>query len=271
MIRAVLAVIGLIALLGGGASLWLRLDQPVRVVRVEGAISQAEQDAIREVCRNAVTDGVLSIDLEELTARIYDLSWPREVRVRRSWPDGLLIQVKREPLVAAWGETEFLTSAGKVVRLPGHHEETLPSLSANLSTPLETMQAYLLLQEQLRPSGLGITSLVENSLGEWELTLDNGITVALGNQLLSERLQRFLLLYHRVLAERVPEPARVDTRYENGLAVQHGDPAQVPADTPAATESAPENGKPAPAAGPAAMLAFERARTLQQTTTVRTE
>jgi cell division protein FtsQ len=264
MIRAFLAVIGLIALLAGAAGLWLRLDQPVRVVRVEGAISQAEQDAIREVCSDALTEGVLSIDLEELTARIHDLSWPREVRVRRAWPDGLLIQVTREPLVAAWGSTEFLTSAGKVVRLAGHHEEALPVLSASLATPLETMQTYLLLQEQLRPDGLGITSLVENSLGEWELTLDNGITVALGNRLLSERLQRFLLLYHRVLAERVPEPARVDTRYENGLAVRHGDPAETPVDAPAeGTDGAPGTDTPATTAEPAALLAYGRAATSQ--------
>lgn len=253
MIRAVLAVMGLFALLISGAYLWHRLDQPVRVVRVEGAISQPEQQAIRDVVSESLTDGVLSIDLDAVAARILDLSWPREVRVRRLWPDGLLVQVQREPLVAAWGREAFLTSGGKVVRLAGHHEEALPVLSASLSTPVETMQTYLLLQEQLRPSGLVIHGLEENPLGEWLLTLDNGISVALGNRLLSERLQRFLLLYHRVLAERVPEPARVDARYENGLAVRMGDPAVAP-------ESAPEH-QATPAAEP--MLAFEKHREQQ--------
>lgn len=244
MIRGILAAIAVLALTIGGTWLWLRLDQPVRVVRVEGTISQAEQDAIRAVLSDALTDGVLSIDLDELTARIFGLSWPREVRVRRLWPDGLLIQVKREPLVASWGDDAFLTSAGKVVRLPGHQEDALPGLSASLSTPLQTMQTYLLLQEQLRTSELVVRSLAENSLGEWVVTLDNGISVALGNRELSERLQRFLLLYHQVLADRIPEPAYVDTRYENGLAVRQGEPQPAP--------------EPAAASGSEPLLALEK-------------
>jgi cell division protein FtsQ len=254
MIRAILAVLAVLALTTGGMWLWLRLDQPVRVVRVEGVMSQAEQDAIRAVLADGLTGGVLSIDLDDLTARIFGLSWPREVRVRRLWPDGILVQVEREPLVANWGEGEFLTSAGKIVRLPGHVEDSLPLLSATLSTPLQTMQTYLLLQEQLRPSELVVQSLAENSLGEWLVTLDNGISLALGNRELSERLRRFLLLYHRVLAEHVPEPAYVDTRYENGLAVRRSEPA------PASGE------KIEPAAAPErdALLAFGKARDQQQ-------
>jgi len=224
MIRSLLAMIAVFSLVVSGLYLWHRLDQPVRVVRVEGSLSPAEQQAIQAVCSEALVAGVLSIDLEELTERIYDLSWPRDVRVRRLWPDGLLIQVEREPVVAVWGRNAFLTSAGKVVNMPGLGDSGLPLLAAELSTPRQTMQTFQLLQDQLRPSGLVIRALEENALGEWLLTLDNGISVALGNHLLSERVQRFLLLYHRVLAERMPEPARVDTRYENGVAVRRGEP-----------------------------------------------
>lgn len=256
MIRAILAVVAVLALTVGGVWLWMRLDQPVRLVRVEGALSQAERDAIRSVLGEALTEGVLSIDLDALTTRIFDLAWPREVRVRRLWPNGLLIQVEREPLVALWGDDAFLTSAGKVVRLPGLEEGPLPELSAHLSTPLQTMQTFLLLQQQLRASELAIDSLRENPLGEWVMTLDNGTSVALGNRHLTERLQRFLLLYRQVLAERSAEPVHVDTRYENGLAVRF--PESRPDSVPAGT--------PAPAAGSAqeAMLAFGKARHQQE-------
>jgi cell division protein FtsQ len=224
MIRGLLVIVVIFALAAAGPHLWHRLDQPIRVVRVEGSLSLAEQQAIQTVCHEALVAGVLSIDLEELTERIYDLSWPRDVRVRRLWPDALLIQVEREPVVAVWGSNAFLTSAGKVVHLHEWDAATLPRLSAEFSTPRQTMQTYQLLQEQLRPSGLVTRALQENALGEWLLTLDNGISVALGNQFLPERVERFLLLYHRVLAERMPEPAYVDTRYENGIAVRRSEP-----------------------------------------------
>jgi len=224
MIRSLLAFVGVLLLVAGGSYLWQRLDQPVRTVRVEGALSSVEQAAIRAVCSETLHAGVLSMDLDDLTNRIYDLGWPREVRVRRIWPGGLVIQVEREPLVAAWGQQGFLTSAGKVVHLPGHIEQqVLPVLSAALSTPRQTMQTYQLLQQPLGESGLKISGLEENLLGEWVLTLDNGITVALGSQAIADRLQRFLLIYHRVLVDRMPELAHVDTRYENGVAVRWGE------------------------------------------------
>jgi cell division protein FtsQ len=232
MIRAVLSVLLTLALVVAGTWVWLRLDQPVRVVRVEGATSSAERDAVQAVLDDALVNGILSVDLDELSARIFALSWPREVRLRRLWPDGLLVQVRREPLVAIWGADDFLTSTGKVVSLPGHADDALPALSAVLSTPQETMQTYLLLKEQLQPSELIIERLDENALGEWSLALDNGVEVMLGDRELSARLTRFLVLYHRILEPRMPTPARVDARYQNALAVRMGPeaPARPPVD-----------------------------------------
>lgn len=239
MIRAVLAVIAVFSLVIGGTWVWLRLDQPIRVVRVEGAASVAEQEAVQAVLDDALVNGVLSIDLRELTTRIFALSWPREVRVRRLWPNGLVVRVQREPFVAAWGESGFLTSAGKVVVLTGHEDDSLPVLSAELSSPAETMETFLLLQERLRASELTITGLSENIIGEWSLSLDNGIELMLGSSGLAERLARFLVLYHRVLEERMPGVVRVDARYQNALAVHLPEPVAPPRDNLLALDNTP--------------------------------
>lgn len=274
MIRAVLAVLLTFMLAVAGTWVWLRLDQPVRVVRVEGTTSGAERDAVQAVLDDALVNGILSVDLDVLSARIFALSWPREVRLRRLWPDGLLVQVRREPLVAIWGENDFLTSAGKVVSLPGHDDDALPALSAALSTPLETMQTYLLLKEQLQPSELVIQRLDENALGEWSLALDNGVEVMLGDRELSARLTRFLVLYHRVLEPRMPTPARVDARYQNALAVRIGPeaPPLAPADIDALASAAgaePGMAASAPAQvdnGQAPLLALEQAQATRTNT-----
>jgi cell division protein FtsQ len=239
MIRAVLAVFAVFSLVIGGTWIWLRLDQPIRVVRVEGAASVAEQDAVQSVLDDALVNGVLSIDLEELTTRIFALSWPREVRVRRLWPNGLVVRVQREPFVAAWGDSGFLTSAGKVVLLPGHDDDSLPVLSAELSSPAQTMETFLLLQERLRGSELTISGLSENVIGEWALKLDNGIELMLGSSSLAERLARFVVLYHRVLEERMPAPVRVDARYQNALAVHLDAPEKPPENNLLALENTP--------------------------------
>lgn len=223
MIRNLLAVAVLLILTLSAWSVWRQLDQPLRAVRVQGALSEAEQQAIRDVVSRSLTDGVLSVDLAELTARIRGLSWPRSVQVRRVWPDALVIHVEKESVVAGWGDAGYLTSAGRVVQL-ADADLQVPTLSAAMSTPRHAMEMYQMFETRVNTVGLSIVHLEENALGEWLLGLEGGMTVALGNEAVSERLSRFLLAYGRALGARADEIAHVDARYANGLAVRWTEP-----------------------------------------------
>jgi cell division protein FtsQ len=202
---------------------WRQLDQPVRAVRVQGSLSEAEQRAVREAVGPFLVQGLLSLDLDALTENILALSWPRDVRLRRAWPDGLIISVDRELLVATWGADGYLTSVGKIVHLPDLAEE-LPVLRASIASPRQAMEVYQMLQKELDVSGLKIRQLQESPLGEWQLTLENGLTLALGNDYLAERTHRFLTVYHEVLRQEQQGELRVDARYGNGVAVSRTTP-----------------------------------------------
>lgn len=226
MIRNLIAWLVLAALALSGYSLWQQLDGPVRAVRVEGRLTAAEQQAIRDVVARNVSQGVLSLDMEALGRHIRELSWPRSVEVRRVWPDALVIRVEKESVVAAWGTGGYLTSAGKVVALPEDDRAgagDVPTLSTSMAEPRRAMEIYQMLASRLAPAGFSIVRLAENELGEWLLTLDGGITVALGNQSIARRLDRFLLTYRQALAERADEIEHVDARYGNGIAVRWAD------------------------------------------------
>jgi cell division protein FtsQ len=223
VIRNVLAGLVLFVLLVAGLTVWRHLDQPLRAVRVQGVLTEAEQRAIQDAVSQSLQDGVLSADLAELTQRLRDLSWTRSVEVRRQWPDTLLIHVEKESVVAVWGERGYLTTAGRVVQLADTAHE-LPKLAAAMSSPRQVMEMYLMLESRVAPAGLSITQLEENALGEWLMGFENGMTVALGNEAVMERLGRFLLAYQRGLSERAAEIAHVDVRYANGLAVRWREP-----------------------------------------------
>lgn len=219
MIRNVIAAAVLAALLLVGLSIWRQLDRPVRAVRVEGRLSASEQAAIREVVTSSLARGVLSLDVAEVRQSIHGLSWPRSVEVRRVWPDTLVIRVEKESVVAAWGDGGYLTSAGKIVRL-ADGEGDVPELATELSPPRRAMEVYQMLEWRVNAAGFSIARLEENGLGEWLMTFEQGMTVALGNEALTERLDRFLLAYRRALAQRADEIVHVDLRYANGLAVR---------------------------------------------------
>jgi cell division protein FtsQ len=223
VIRNLLAGLVLMVLLVVGLSVWRQLDQPLRAVRVQGVLTDAEQRAIEEAVSHSLKDGVLSADLAELTQRLRDLSWTRSVEVRRQWPDTLLIQVEKESVVAAWGERGYLTTAGRVVQLADAAHD-LPRLAAAMSSPRQVMEMYLTLESRVGTAGLSIRELEENALGEWLMEFDNGMTLALGNEAVMERLSRFLRAYQRELGERATDIAHVDVRYANGLAVRWKEP-----------------------------------------------
>jgi len=57
--------------------------------------------------------------------------------------------------------------------------------------------------------------------------LVQGMTLVLGSEALRERVARFVTVYAGELAARADEVARVDLRYQSGLAVAFHEPAQV--------------------------------------------
>ena len=152
MIRDVIASLVLLSLAVAGWTLWQQLDRPVRAVRVEGLLTPAEQAAIRDVVSRSLHDGILGIDVAELGERIRSLSWPREVAVRRVWPETLVIRVKKESVVAAWGDGGYLNSAGRIVSLPDGAVD-VPVLAAAESPPRRAMEMYQLLESRLAPIG----------------------------------------------------------------------------------------------------------------------
>ena len=138
------------------------------------------------------------------------------------WPDGLVIRVEKETVVAAWGDGGYLNSAGAVVTLADGSED-VPTLSTSLAPPRRAMEVYQMLASRLQPRGFRIARLEENELGEWLVTLERGMSIALGNEAIGSRLGRFLTAWDRGLAGRGDEIAHVDTRYGNGVAVRIND------------------------------------------------
>src|SRR5208282_5937771 len=55
--------------------------------------------------------------------------------------------------------------------------------------------------------------------GAWELLLDNGVTVRLGNRQVDERFERFATAALHLISQRATDIAYVDMRYSNGFAV----------------------------------------------------
>jgi cell division protein FtsQ len=203
---------------------WVELDAPISSVRVEGQLDEAERASIRHAVAAQLRSGsgILSTDLDLLQQAIRDLSWPRHVTVRRLWPDGLVVSVDKEMVVAAWRDA-YLNTEGKVVQWPGARAD-LPIFDCQVSQPRAAMEIYQRLNDATAPVGLRIERLAQNELGEWTVNFATGIKLILGAERLTQRVARFLVVYERELAQKEDLVEQVDARYANGVAVRWRQP-----------------------------------------------
>jgi len=234
MAKLLAPVLGLLIAVGALIT-WIELDAPISVVRVEGQLDTAERAAIRRAMAAGlragatdtrglvgVTSGILSTDLEALRQSIHALSWPRHVTVRRSWPDGLVVSVDKEMVIAAWRDA-YLNTEGKVVQWPVARTD-LPIFDCQVSQPRAAMEVYQRLNDATASAGLRIDRLAQNELGEWTVNFSDGIKLILGAEHLSQRVARFLVVYEHELAQIEGSVDQVDARYANGVAVRWRQP-----------------------------------------------
>jgi cell division protein FtsQ len=193
------------------------LDQPITKVRVIGELNAAEQLQVRETLNLNISGGLLSVDLHQLAASLEALSWPRDVKIRRVWPDKLTVELDKALVVAAWNN-DYLTMDGQVVQLAMEVTDLVRFDCLN-TQPRAALDLYQRLQRETGAAGLQIARLSENELGEWTLELTNGIELNIGVSELSERVARFISVYRAELADRIDEVASVDARYASGIAV----------------------------------------------------
>jgi cell division protein FtsQ len=219
-----------IALAAFGLTL-ANMNAPIAAVHVEGNLSNAEQEEVRRVVSRRLAGGMLGARLDDLVGDVLALSWPREVHVRRVWPNILEVSVDKEAVAARWGSTGAVTTSGEIIAAESVVLDRLPLLDAAHADGARTMHVYQRLRAVLARTDLDIAALREDELSEWHLTLNNGLTLALGREQLTQRLERFLAVYSERLVDREEAVASIDARYANGVAVRWHD-GQQPGKTP---------------------------------------
>ncbi|WP_116368599.1 cell division protein FtsQ/DivIB [Parahaliea mediterranea] len=225
----------LLILLGGGAVLaaglqgYIRLQAiPVERIGVTGKLKHTQTELVQQMVQPALAGGFLNADLVQIREQLEALPWIYEASVRRRWPNSLEIHVIEQLPIARWGQGGFLNHEGMVFQTANADAWShLPRLEGPEGQQQSMMASYQRLDELLAPLGLGVQVLAMDSRGQLSAELGNGIELQLGGNDFRERVQRFGAIYASELAPRANEVARVDLRYQSGLAVAFHEPAQV--------------------------------------------
>jgi cell division protein FtsQ len=193
---------------------------PVERIVVSGKLEHTQKMALQEMVQPALVGGFLSADLEHIRLQLESLPWVYEASVRRQWPNALEVYVVEQLPIARWGKSAFLNHEGEVFH-PSRDSAwgSLPMLWGIDGSEQKLIADYQQISEILRPMDLSVSELAADGLGQLKVTLAGGIELLLGDEELTERLERFTALYSETLFEQKVNIRRVDMRYQSGIAV----------------------------------------------------
>lgn len=200
----------------------LRADTlPVQEISFEGEFEKVTRAELEAAVIGRVNGNYLMMNLQDIKKSLEAIPWVYEASVRRKWPSGIYVSFIEQDIVARWGKAAWLNRFGDEVYLGRKSSslELLPYLAGPKGTNVTVLETYNYFNALAEEAGMKLTALVYGKRRNWEMRMDNGITVVLGRQQPVNYLERFIRVYPHVLANRASIISRVDLRYTNGFAV----------------------------------------------------
>jgi cell division protein FtsQ len=197
------------------------LNTPIEFVDIEGALDAWEMKIVR---RKLSEQDLGRVTIGELKPVLEEIGWVHHVNVKKVSPGFLKVQVVKQKAVAEWLDGGYLNGEGRLFAAGRKIATKLPILNGPKGAEKLMMTQFQQLNKALKKTGLSIRRLTLEDRAEWILQLKSAITVKLGKESISERMQRLITVYEAAgLANEVTRIAEIDTRYPNGIAVSWKD------------------------------------------------
>ncbi|MFO1016567.1 MAG: cell division protein FtsQ/DivIB [Hyphomonadaceae bacterium] len=155
-------------------------------------ITPARAAEVRALIVPEGRESILSLDPQEVQARIESLDWVAAARVRRLWPSTLKVEVERRQEYALWedeGQVSVIDANGErlLAERAADHPD-LPRVVGEGAGP--AAQPLLIALESLPAVRERVVELVRVGDRRWNVELTSGATVALPEQGAPEALAR---------------------------------------------------------------------------------
>jgi cell division protein FtsQ len=183
-------------------------------------MNNADAAYVAAVVQQGLRGTFFTIDLAAARDALLNVPWVRNVSVRRQWPSRLEIAIEEHRPLARWNEAALVNIQGEVFE--AEYGEELPDFYGPAGTAGEVTARYREFSAPLRTLQLAIDALSRSARGAWDVRLEDGMTIALGREQVSERWTRWMQVSGRY-RDRIAQGgqlAALDMRYANGFAAR---------------------------------------------------
>ena len=213
----------LLVLLGALLLAYVKLNDsrsfPITKIRAQGTFTHLTEARLQSVLGD-VQGGYFDIDVVQLQKTVETMPWVEHARVRRIWPDTLLVAVDEQRPMAYWQETGLMNPRGELFYPDkASFPQGLPKLNGPEASNMLLRDHYLRFNEMLGVLQLRVQQIDMDARRSVVVGLSNGIRVVLGRERVTERLQQFIAIYPRVLSAKAVSVQQIDMRYTNGFTI----------------------------------------------------
>ena len=220
-LRSLITSLSVIVVVGGaffGSK--ILFDNPIRMLILQGSFQRVPSIQIEAALGSNLNHGFLSADITEMRRQIERLDWIDKTEIRRIWPDTLKIELTEHRAVARWGKGGLLNIHGELFTENVRHTfPELPQLTGPDGREKEVADYYLSVRGPLAQVSLQMQRFSMDDRGAVRMFLEDGQEIRLGQNGVTERLDRFFTIVAPTLVSKFARVRYVDLRYINGFAV----------------------------------------------------
>ena len=199
----------------------------IEQVLVEGELKRCSVEDLRAGVFANLPGNFFTLDLAETREALEKVAWVRQARVRRVWPDRLVVHIEEHQPVAIWreqGVTDRLVNRfGEIFEANLGDVDNLPELEGLRSQLGQVIDMHGKLLTLLRPFGMDVVRVSLSPRGSWEIELKRGEVIELGRGSAEDvlaRLERFAHAIQRPGAQWAGRNwDRADLRHMDGFAL----------------------------------------------------
>lgn len=197
------------------------LNQSITKIQYVTEIKRVSIDDLRGISSKIYDEGFLQINLSDIKEEIEQVNWVKSVSLERRWPDQINITIEEEDIVGWWNKDSIINSKGNLFLLD---HQSLPSGLIEFNGPngqqAMVFEKYLLFAEELTARGILIEKVTLDFKGSWSVTIRPNITLRFGKENISERFDRFLMIWDESLLDNLAVIEYIDLRYAEGFSVK---------------------------------------------------
>ena len=197
------------------------LNQSITKIQYITEMKRVSPDDLRGISSKIYDEGFLQINLSDIKEEIEQVNWVKSVSLERRWPDQINILIEEEDIIGWWNKDSIINSKGNLFSLD---QQSLPGGLIEFYGP-DGQQAlvyekYLLFAEELTTRGILIEKVTLDFKGSWVVTIRPNIALRLGKENISERFDRFLMIWDESLLDNLAVIEYIDLRYTEGFSVK---------------------------------------------------